>query len=401
MKVLIQIILIFSSFQCFSQTTDNQDSSKSEAINRNYIPKNLEESFVQINSFWHDTTKTELKKLTEDEFSGRLHHGFGTWMRNNWGLWGGSSLAKYFNEKGIFHPDDMSGIILTSYHRRLNNKPIDLEEQIKFYQAFWEKAKANELKKVQEEKSSADKNLKWLSDRKIPLLKLFKADSRYVNMTCDSTLTIKQTDKDSIFLWTMASESAYGDNHPFGYKYLERAIKDKRNEFGRFSYIKGLNYQGSISFVNLKRNVFKVSKDSLFEFSEFYKINNDSVAFLKDKVYSFEGKKRDRKKYSKILSSNSYYKFKLIYCNSMFRDSNFVYYNQESKDTIRLTGYWLIGTKKYYRIDIENKTEDGTKTSYGYRFDEFYRFVDYEECDKVEMELISYDKNLIKSEEDE
>lgn len=401
MKVLFQFALIFSCFQCFSQTTENQDSSKSETTNQIYIPQNLEESFVQIDSFWHDTTKAELKRLSEDEFLGRLHHGFGTWMRNNWGLWAGSRLAKYFNEKGIFHPDDMSGIILTSYHRRLNKKPIDLEAQIKLYLAYWEKAKANELKKVQEEKASADKNLKWLSDRKIPILKLFKVDSRDVRMTCDSTLTIKQTDKDSIFLWTTESEIAYGDNHPFGYKYLERAIKDKQNEFGKYSYIKGLNYQGSISFVNLKRNVFKVSKDSLFEFSEFYKINNDSVAFLKDKVYDFEGNKKYRKKYSKILSSNSYYKFKLIYCNSIFKDSNFVYYNSDSRDTVKLTGVWKVGTKKYYRITIENKTEDGTKTSYSYRFDEFYRFVDYEECDKVEMESISYDKNLIKSEEDE
>lgn len=401
MKVLFQLVLIISCFQCFSQTTEKQDLSKLDTINQNYIPKNLEESFVQIDSFWHDTTKIKLKILSEDDFTGRLHHGFGTWLRNNWGLWAGSRLAKYFNEKGIFHPDDMSSIILSSYHRRLNNKPIDLDGQIKYYQAYWEKAKANEFKKVQEEKASAEKNLKWLSDRKIPILKLFKIDSKYVRMTCDSTLIIKQIDKDSIFLWTTASESAYGDNHPFGYKYLEKEIKDKQNEFGKYSYIKGLNYQGSISLVNLKRNVFKVSKDSLFELTEFYKISNDSVEYLKDKIYDFEGKKRERAKYSKILAQNTYQKFKLIYFKSMFKDSSFVYHNTETGDTIRLTGYWEVGAKKYYRIDIENKTENGTKTSYGYRIDESYRFVDYEQCDNIEMEAISYDKNLIKSEEDE
>jgi len=35
----------------------------------------------------------------------------------------------------------MSGIILTSFWREANSQPIKLEEQIKEYQDFWEKAK--------------------------------------------------------------------------------------------------------------------------------------------------------------------------------------------------------------------------------------------------------------------
>jgi len=31
----------------------------------------------------------------------------------------------------------MSGIILESYLRRLNNQPIELEAQTKFYQDYW------------------------------------------------------------------------------------------------------------------------------------------------------------------------------------------------------------------------------------------------------------------------
>jgi hypothetical protein len=36
-------------------------------------------------------------------------------MRNNWGLWGGSRLQKYFTEKGVGHPDEMSSVILFFY----------------------------------------------------------------------------------------------------------------------------------------------------------------------------------------------------------------------------------------------------------------------------------------------
>jgi hypothetical protein len=79
--------------------------------------------------------------MEEEEFTANAHFGFGMWMRNNWKLWGGSRLSKYFTDLGIFHPDDMSGIILTSYHRHLKGKEIKLEEQIKSYKDFWERNK--------------------------------------------------------------------------------------------------------------------------------------------------------------------------------------------------------------------------------------------------------------------
>jgi hypothetical protein len=63
------------------------------------------------------------------------------WIRNNWRLWGGSRLSKYFNDLGIFHPDDMSGIILNSYHRFLLGQDIKLDDQIDYYKDYWKKRK--------------------------------------------------------------------------------------------------------------------------------------------------------------------------------------------------------------------------------------------------------------------
>lgn len=65
------------------------------------------------------------------------HHGFGMALRNGFTLWGDSALSKWFKSKGILHADDMSGIILTSLHRKLNNQDIKLEEQIKYYRDYW------------------------------------------------------------------------------------------------------------------------------------------------------------------------------------------------------------------------------------------------------------------------
>lgn len=126
---------------------ENKVKFTTDSIGGVYIPKDIEDCFKQIDSFWNDSTKVKIKQWTEEEFSGRAHHGFGMWMRNNWQLWGGSRLSKYFNDLGIYHPDDMSGIILDSYHRYLLGKEIKLEEQIKFYQDYWKKEKEQNEKK--------------------------------------------------------------------------------------------------------------------------------------------------------------------------------------------------------------------------------------------------------------
>ncbi|WP_293945941.1 MULTISPECIES: DUF6794 domain-containing protein [unclassified Sphingobacterium] len=102
-----------------------------------YIPKNLKDCFVQIESFWDDSTKNKVREMTESEFMAGTHFGFGMWMRNNWGLWGGSRLSAYFAKRGIRHPDDMPGIILTSYYRKLKGKDPDVKSQLKYYKKYW------------------------------------------------------------------------------------------------------------------------------------------------------------------------------------------------------------------------------------------------------------------------
>ena len=112
-----------------SPTLDPDDNSKI------YIPKDLEDCFAELNRMLHPKW---IEKFRTTE-SGAIdeHFGLGLWMRNNWGLWGRSRLNQHFHGIGIFHPDDMSGLILTSYHRHLNQEPIRLEEQIKYYQDYW------------------------------------------------------------------------------------------------------------------------------------------------------------------------------------------------------------------------------------------------------------------------
>lgn len=101
-----------------------------------YVPTDLEDAFGELKKMLHPNLLKEMKSGSEQNMI-QYHHGLGLWMRNNWGLWGGSRLAKYFNGIGIFHPDDMSGVILDSFWRQLNSQPIKLEDQVASYQRFW------------------------------------------------------------------------------------------------------------------------------------------------------------------------------------------------------------------------------------------------------------------------
>lgn len=59
------------------------------------------------------------------------HFGLGMWMRNNWGLWSTwSRLKQYFDSLGVHEADSASSLILASYWRYLNGRPVELPRQI-------------------------------------------------------------------------------------------------------------------------------------------------------------------------------------------------------------------------------------------------------------------------------
>lgn len=93
-----------------------------DSLNGLYIPKNLEECFWELNKLLKHKDIETIKNLKDRNETIMYHHGFGTWLRNNWGLWGGSRLQQYLIRKGLRHPDDMSGTILEFYYDWLNGQ---------------------------------------------------------------------------------------------------------------------------------------------------------------------------------------------------------------------------------------------------------------------------------------
>jgi hypothetical protein len=101
-------------------------------------PATLEEAMDRLDATLSPEKLAEL--ATGDPV--RFHHSLGTAIRNRWGLWRDDSpLGRWFVERGIEHPDDMSGIVLVSWQRRHNGEPIDLAGQIADVRAYWAERK--------------------------------------------------------------------------------------------------------------------------------------------------------------------------------------------------------------------------------------------------------------------
>lgn len=104
------------------------------------IPSNLNECFEVLEDILSksEEDKNWFKTSAEDDVLGSLHHSLGTWIRNNWGLWKqDTELYNTLKRMGLWHADDMSGVIITSYHRKINGKELNIKEQIQHYTDYW------------------------------------------------------------------------------------------------------------------------------------------------------------------------------------------------------------------------------------------------------------------------
>jgi len=138
------------------------------------IPTTLKEAFEYLDHFLQD--KDLFKDCPEDDVLGIAHMGLGRFIRNNWYLWWSPELyervkskteegkevdypstkpelVKYFNDLGVEHADDMSAIIIMAYHKKLNDKVYDMDEDVKAIKAYYEQ-QASEGKSIISDESA-------------------------------------------------------------------------------------------------------------------------------------------------------------------------------------------------------------------------------------------------------
>lgn len=185
-----------------------------EKYQRGYIPIDLIDAISFFECKYSEESLNDFKNKEEQTAIADIHLGTGRIIRNNWGLWSGKSkLAKYFNDLGIHHPDDMSGIILTSLHRKLNNKPIELDKQVREYQLFWEKVEQQEKQVEQQRKEEALQNFSQFTvGDKVEFLYDFdfiskKQERSWMNDKCYATGVVLEVNKEKLEIQVKLIES--------------------------------------------------------------------------------------------------------------------------------------------------------------------------------------------------
>jgi hypothetical protein len=100
------------------------------------IPATLEDAIDAVIAGMDDDSLTFVR--SGDSTPGSQHHFAGMGLRNKWGLWHDSVLAKHFKARfGLGHADDMSGMILAGVWAKVRGEPYDAQEDATHYHKFW------------------------------------------------------------------------------------------------------------------------------------------------------------------------------------------------------------------------------------------------------------------------
>lgn len=119
--------------------------------------KTLDDCFAALQKKMSPEELEGFKKKTESQL-GEYQASLGAWISDNWVKPSGSPLREYFNDLGVYRPEDISKIVLISFHQRLNNKEIPIEQQIKNLNNNPKDAQVEEPSKDKKGKSAGKKN---------------------------------------------------------------------------------------------------------------------------------------------------------------------------------------------------------------------------------------------------
>lgn len=95
---------------------------------RTYIPSTLDECYSKLDDILSDIEKAKLKSISQDKLF-KYHFTLGLWIRNHWIYPEDSNIKKILLDKGITHPDYMSGEIIYGYYNYLNNGLNDSKKE--------------------------------------------------------------------------------------------------------------------------------------------------------------------------------------------------------------------------------------------------------------------------------
>ena len=138
----LKTICLLFLFICFTSSSEeplksgktirfhpSKDKSSASGL---YVPKDLNDCLDEFERILPQWAITEMKNSDRIDMIER-NLDLRIWIENKW-VWKRSRLSKWFKSIGLQYPIGMSEIILSSFWLKLNNKPIELEGQVKSYQ---------------------------------------------------------------------------------------------------------------------------------------------------------------------------------------------------------------------------------------------------------------------------
>jgi hypothetical protein len=148
MKIAISILTFFFLLQ-FASAQKIQPSNNRTEYKKNYewrikqatlggmyIPKDIPDVFKQLIARSDTASLNSFKKMPETEAVNYQMDRLGMLMLKSWDFYEGSRISNHLRELGVTNPEDMSFFLLLTFHRNLNNKPLDIKpivEKIKKY----------------------------------------------------------------------------------------------------------------------------------------------------------------------------------------------------------------------------------------------------------------------------
>lgn len=147
LNFLLLILFFGLNMPANAQTAEEFEANyakriKEEMINGVYIPVDLEDAYRELSRLSDQSGLIAFKSAPEDSIRRKLHFGIGRWIMTNWGLEDGSRISHYLRLKGISIPDDMVRVIIVTWHRKLNDRPLMLDEEIAIISKRMEEEKA-------------------------------------------------------------------------------------------------------------------------------------------------------------------------------------------------------------------------------------------------------------------
>jgi hypothetical protein len=149
------LLPLVAATQEFAQTEAEMDSVYEERILMEeidgvYIPTDYNDAFAELERLSSAADIEKYKSASEETVRDKLHFGLGRWMVHNWGFYMGSRLSHSLRELGLEHPDDMSKFLLVTWHRKLNEQPLKIEEQVEYYYQLREQERLERAGKGEE-----------------------------------------------------------------------------------------------------------------------------------------------------------------------------------------------------------------------------------------------------------